>query len=63
MNEKKSLRVLVVFEFDDIETPDCDEACAIVASLTDECDRLRAEFGADAVWVEDAHGTDKEDKT
>ena len=32
MNEKKSLRVLVVFEFDDIETPDCDEACAIVAS-------------------------------
>lgn len=62
MNEKKALRVLVVFEFNGIEDPGSDEANAIVESLTDECNRFCAEAGADCVWVEEVYGADKEDK-
>jgi hypothetical protein len=60
--KKQVFRILVMLEFDGIPTPDCDDACALVLSLTDECDRLRTEFGADAVWVEEAYGADAEDK-
>lgn len=60
MNEKKSLRVLVVFKFNAIDDPDSDEAHAIVETLIGECDRFRAESGADAVWVEEVFGADEE---
>ena len=61
MNEKKVFRVLVVLEFDGIETPDCDEACTIVESLVHKCDRFRAEAGAHSAWVEEMYGADKEE--
>ena len=61
MNEKKSLRVLVVFEFEGIEDPDSNEADAIVESLTYKCDRFRAEAGAHSAWVEEVYGADKEE--
>ena len=62
MNEKKSLRVLVVFEFEGIEDPDSNEANFIVESLTYECDRFCAKAGAHSAWVEEVYGADKEDK-
>ena len=61
MNEKKSLRVLVVFEFEGIEDPDSNEADFIVESLTYKCDRFRAEAGAHCAWVEEVYGADKEE--
>lgn len=62
MNEKKALRVLVVFEFEGIEDPDSNEADFIVELLTYKCDRFRAEAGAHSAWVEEVYGADKEDK-
>jgi|LakMenEpi03Aug12_release.lakeMendotaPanAssembly.Ray.scaffolds.fasta_scaffold184799_6 hypothetical protein len=61
MNEKKSLRVLVVFEFEGIEDPDSNEADAIVESLVHKCDRFCAESGAHSAWVEEMYGADKEE--
>ena len=61
MNEKKALRVLVVFEFEGIEDPDSNEADAIVESLVHKCDRFRAEAGAHSAWVEEMYGADKEE--
>lgn len=51
MSEKKSLRVLVVFEFEGIEDPDSNEANFIVESLTYKCDRFSAEAGAHSARV------------
>jgi hypothetical protein len=62
MNEKKSLRVLVVFEFEGIEDPDSNEAAFIVESLTYKCGRwFCAEAGAHSAWVEEVYGADKEE--
>lgn len=61
MNKKKSLRVLVVFEFEGIEDPDSNEADAIVESLVHKCDRFCAEAGAHSAWVEEMYGADKEE--
>lgn len=48
----KKLQVIVVFEFD-IEDPNGSEADFVVDNLTEDCDHLREEYGAGAVFVDD----------
>lgn len=50
------MKVTVIFEYKEIVDPSSTKADAVVEDLTNECERLRVESGADAVWVDDAVG-------
>lgn len=50
-----ALRVVVVFEYDDILDTNGAAADDVVNFLTDVCRQLREEFDADKVWVDDVY--------
>lgn len=50
-----ALRVVVVFEFDDILYPNGSAADTAVDIVTDECERMRLAVIADKVWVDDVY--------
>lgn len=49
----KKMQVLVVFEFDGVDDLESDKANKVVQVLTEDCERLTDEYGADCVWVEE----------
>jgi hypothetical protein len=52
----KKLQVMVMFEFDDVESPDgfkADEAVSRVSQMM-SLDEVYDESGASAIWVDDA---------
>ena len=50
------MKVTVIFEYKEIKDPNSTKADEVVEDLTNACEALRAEFGADACWVDDAVG-------
>lgn len=50
-----ALRVVVVFEFDDVLYPNGSAADNAVDIVTDECERMRLAVIADKVWVDDVY--------
>jgi hypothetical protein len=52
----KKLQVLVVFEFDGIESPDSPEADGLISLVTQltSLDQTYEDTGASAIWVDDA---------
>ncbi len=49
----KKMQVIVVFEFDGVDDLESDKANKVVQFLTEDCERLTDEYGADCVWVEE----------
>ena len=50
------MKVIVIFDFKEIVDPGSTDADKVVEDLTNECEKLRDEFGADACWVDDVVG-------
>ena len=50
------MKVIVIFDFKEIVDPGSTDADKVVEDLTNECESLRVQSGADAVWVDDAVG-------
>ena len=51
---KKSLRVIVSFEFSGIDDPNTDAVNEILESLHEDLEVVRRMQEADAVWIDDA---------
>jgi hypothetical protein len=47
------LRVVVVFEFENISDPDSPEADAVVQAITEDCETMQVAFDANGCWVDD----------
>lgn len=58
----KKLQVLVVFEFDGIESPDSPEADGLISLVTQltSLDQTYEDTGASAIWVHDATVVEEE---
>jgi hypothetical protein len=50
------MRVIVIFEFDDIE-PNSSEADQIIEEMTEECETMRIAFDASNCWIDDCVAT------
>ena len=55
--KNKGIRVHVVFEFDDIPDPDCDEASTVEELIRTATDNLADEFNASRCYVDDVTQT------
>jgi len=54
------MKVVVIFEFDNIKDVDSPEASAIVQAITESCETMQVGFDASNCWVEDVFGEKKE---
>jgi hypothetical protein len=52
------MKVLVVFEFENIANPDSDEATAKVEEITQACETMQVAFDASACWVDEVVGSE-----
>jgi hypothetical protein len=55
------MKVLVVFEFDGVEDPNSPEADAKVRAIAESCETMQVAFDANACWVQEVFGEDKND--
>ena len=53
----KGIRVHIVLEFDDVESPDCPDADAITERITASTDWLSDELGASRGYLDDVTAT------
>ena len=53
----KGIRVHIVLEFDDVESPDCPDADEITEQITASTDWLSDELGASRCYVDDVSAT------
>jgi hypothetical protein len=54
------MRVVVIFEFDEISNPDSEEATAKVDAITEACETMQVAFDASGCWISDVIGDDTE---
>ena len=47
------MKVIVVFEFENIEDPNSPEADAIVQAITEDCETMQVAFDASSCYVDD----------
>ena len=47
------MKVIVVFEFENIEDPNSAEASEIVQAITEDCETMQVAFDASSCYVED----------
>jgi hypothetical protein len=47
------MKVIVVFEFENIEDPNSAEASEIVQAITQDCETMQVAFDASSCYVED----------
>jgi hypothetical protein len=50
------MKVLVVFEFENIANPDSDEATTKVEEITEACETMQVAFDANGCWVQEVFG-------
>ena len=50
------MKVLVVFEFENIANPDSEEATTRVEEITEACETMQVAFDASACWVQEVFG-------
>ena len=55
------MKVLVVFEFENIANPDSEEATTKVEEITEACETMQVAFDANACWVQEVFGEDAEE--
>ena len=54
------MRVVVIFEFDEISNPDSEEATVVVEAIAQDCETMQVAFNASSCWVSDVIGDDTE---
>jgi len=47
------MKVIVIFEFENIENPDSPEADAVVKAITEDCETMQVAFDASGCWVDE----------
>ena len=52
------MKVLVIFEFENIEDPNSPEADAKVQAITEDCETMQVAFDASGCWVQEVFGGD-----
>ena len=50
------MKVIVVFEFDEIDDPDSPEASEIVQAITEDCETMQIGFDASGCYVQEVLG-------
>ena len=55
------MRVVVIFEFDEISNPDSEEATIVVEAIAQDCETMQTAFNASGCWISDVIGDDLEE--
>jgi hypothetical protein len=50
------MKVIVVFEFDEIGDPNSPEATKVVQAITEDCETMQVGFDASGCWVQEVLG-------
>ena len=50
------MKVIVVFEFDEISDPNSPEATQVVQAITEDCETMQVGFDASGCWVQEVLG-------
>ena len=45
------MRVVVIFEFDEISNPDSEEATVVVEAIAQDCETMQTAFNASGCWI------------